>query len=59
MLDANFSAIVYHNLGATLGPVIGRLKTNSAFTAAQRESVQAPSDNSGPSLKPARSSCRA
>jgi hypothetical protein len=48
--NTNYSAVVYENLGAMLGPVTDLLKSTNALTPAQRQSVDALSQNSLPSL---------
>jgi hypothetical protein len=48
--NTNCSAVVYQNLGAMLGPVTDLLKSTNALTPAQRQSVDALSQNSVPSL---------
>ena len=47
---ANFSAMIYHNLGAVLGPIIDRLKSSSALTPAQRQSIEVLTANNAPSV---------
>jgi hypothetical protein len=48
--NTNYSAVVYQNLGAMLGPVTDLLKSSTVLTPAQRQSVDALSQNSVPSL---------
>ncbi|MGA2606100.1 MAG: FecR domain-containing protein [Terriglobia bacterium] len=48
--NTNYSAVVYQNLGAMLGPVTDLLKSTTVLTPAQRQSVEALSRNSVPSL---------
>jgi len=48
--NTNYSAVFYQNLGAMLGPVTDLLKSTNALTPAQRQSVDALSQNSVPSL---------
>lgn len=47
---ANFSAMFYHNLGPILSVVTDQLKSSTALTPAQRESIQMLSANSAPGL---------
>jgi hypothetical protein len=46
----NFSAVVYQNVGAMLAPIANVLKSTTALTAAQRQSIDALSQNTAPSL---------
>lgn len=46
----NCSALIYQNAGAMLGPVLEELKSSPALTPAQRQSIEALSQNSTPSL---------
>jgi hypothetical protein len=48
--NTNYSAVVYQNLGAMLGPVTDLLKSTTVLTPAERQSVDALSQNSVPSL---------
>ncbi|MGO8734967.1 MAG: FecR family protein [Terriglobia bacterium] len=48
--NTNYSAVVYQNLGAMLGPVADLLKSTTVLTPAERQSVDALSQNSVPSL---------
>jgi len=48
--NTDYSAVVYQNLGAMLGPVTDLLKATTALTPAQRQSLDALSQNSVPSL---------
>ncbi len=48
--NTNYSAVVYQNLGAMLGPVTDLLKSTTVLTPAQRQSIDALSQNSAPSL---------
>jgi FecR-like protein/uncharacterized protein DUF3352/putative zinc finger protein len=48
--NTDYSAVVYQNLGAMLGPVADILKSTNALTPAQRQSIDAMSQNSAPSL---------
>ncbi len=47
---ASFSGLIYHNVGALLGPIAEQLKSIGAVTPAQRQSIAALSANSGPGL---------
>jgi hypothetical protein len=46
----NFSAILYHNIGPVVGPIVQQLKSSGALTAQQRQSVDALTANSAPGL---------
>ena len=46
----NFSAVVYQNVGAMLAPIANALKSTSVLTPAQRQSIEALSQNAAPSL---------
>jgi hypothetical protein len=48
--NTNYSAVVYQNLGAMLGPVRDLLESTTGLTSAQRQSLDALSQNSSPSL---------
>jgi ferric-dicitrate binding protein FerR (iron transport regulator) len=48
--NTNYSAVVYQNLGAMLGPVRDLLESTTGLTSAQRQSLDALSQNSFPSL---------
>jgi hypothetical protein len=48
--NTDYSAVVYQNLGAMLGPVTDMLKATTVLTPAQRRSLEALSQNSVPSL---------
>ena len=48
--NTNYSAVVYQNLGAMLGPVRDLLESTTGLTPAQRQSLDALSQNSVPSL---------
>jgi len=48
--NTNYSAVVYQNMGAMLGPVTDLLKSTTVLTPAQRQSIDALSQNSVPSL---------
>ncbi len=47
---SSFSGLVYHNLGALVGPIAEQLKSVGAVTPAQRASIEALASNSGPGL---------
>ena len=46
----NFSAVVYQNLGPMLGPIASALKSSTALTPEQRQSLESLSQNAAPSL---------
>jgi hypothetical protein len=46
----NFSGVVYQNVGAMLAPIASALKSTNALTSAQRQSIDALSQNTAPSL---------
>ena len=46
----NFSAIVYHNAGSTLGPIANQLKSAAPLTPAQQQSLNAILADSTPGL---------
>jgi hypothetical protein len=48
--NTNYSAVVYQNLGAMLGPVRDLLESTTGLTPAQRQSLDTLSQNSVPSL---------
>jgi ferric-dicitrate binding protein FerR (iron transport regulator) len=48
--NTNFSAVVYQNLGAMVGPIAGELESSPALTPAQRQSIQQLTANSAPSV---------
>jgi hypothetical protein len=48
--NTNYSAVVYQNLGAMLGPVRDLLESTTGLTPAQRQSLDTLSENSVPSL---------
>jgi hypothetical protein len=48
--NTNFSAVVYQNLGAVLGPVASTLESSPALTPEQRQSIEELSANSSPSV---------
>jgi hypothetical protein len=47
---ANFSGLVYQNLWSAVAPIAEQLKSTSVLTPAQRQSIDAFSQNSSPSL---------
>lgn len=47
---ANFSAMVYHNLGPVLGALAGQLKSSAALTPAQHQAIQMLTENTAPGL---------
>lgn len=46
----NFSAIIYHNIGKSLGAIVDQLKGSSALTPEQRQSLSALLANTAPGL---------
>ena len=46
----NFSAIVYHNAGSTLGPIANQLKNAAPLTSAQQQSLSALLSETSPGL---------
>jgi hypothetical protein len=48
--NTNFSAVVYQNMGAVVGPLAGTLESSPALTPAQRQAIQQFSANSSPSV---------
>lgn len=46
----NYSAIVYHNAGSSLGPIVNRLKRAAPLTSAQQQSLSAMLANTDPGL---------
>jgi hypothetical protein len=48
--NSNFSAIVYHNVGGLVGPLVDRLNSVSALSSEQKEAVAKLQSNSAPGL---------